>query len=300
MKTVESTAASKHARSPALSPPMLSVGFVLLPRFTLTAFAGFIDTLRLAADEGDRSRAQRCHWAVLGQPGEAITSSCGVHVLADTALDDSASYDYIAVVGGLLSAQKATGFITRSLRRYAENKVPLIGLCTGSFVLARAGLLKGHVACVSWFHRQEFEAEFPGQRVLSNQMYVMDRERLTCAGGTSVVHLAAALVQKHISRAEAAKALRILIEEQPLPASTLQPEAVLSVRAQDRMVHKAMLLMEERLADAPHLQQIAESLGLGRRQLERRFAADVGMSPAHYHRQLPNLLKLVFYCVGLF
>jgi transcriptional regulator GlxA family with amidase domain len=147
-------------------------------------------------------------------------------------------------------------------------------------------LLENHVACVSWFHRQEYQAAFPGLRVLSNQMYVVDRERLTCAGGTSVVHLAAALVAKHINRAEAIKALRILIEDHPLPASALQPEAVLTVRAQDRLVHKAMLLLEQQLAVAPDLQSLAELLGLGRRQLERRFSADIGMSPGAYHRSL--------------
>ncbi len=264
----------------------LRVGFLLLPRFTLTAFAGFVDTLRLAADEADRSRARRCQWAVLGTPGEAIESSCGVQVLADAPLERGSEMDYIVIVGGLLSAQKAGGAVIRSLRRFADSAIPLVGLCTGSFVLARAGLLQGHVACVSWFHRAEFEAEFPLQRVLSNQMYVMDRERLTCAGGTSVVHLAAALVEKHLSRAEAVKALRILIEEQPMPASTLQPEAVLTVQATDRVVHKAMLLMEQQLADPLDIARLAAQMGLGRRQLERRFADDIAMSPAQYHRNL--------------
>jgi transcriptional regulator GlxA family with amidase domain len=271
---------------PIVTPPALRIGFVLLPCFTLTAFSGFVDTLRLAADEGDRSRARRCQWSVLGTPGEAIASSSGVQVLCDMPLERGAEFDYIAVVGGLLSAQKANAAIHRNLRRFAELGIPLIGLCTGSFVLARAGLLKNHVACVSWFHRQEFEAEFPGQRVLSNQMYVMDRERLSCAGGKSVVHLAAALVEKHISRAEAVKALRILIEEQPMPASTLQPEAVLTVQAKDRLVHKAMLMMEQQLADALDIARLADLLGLGRRQLERRFSEDIGMSPAQYHRSL--------------
>jgi transcriptional regulator GlxA family with amidase domain len=264
----------------------LRIGFILMPRFTLTAFAGFVDTLRLAADVGDRSRARRCQWAVLGTPGEAISSSSGVQVLADASIESAVDFDYLAVVGGLLSAQKASGAVMRSLRRFASAGIPLIGLCTGSFVLARAGLLKNHVACVNWFHRAEFEAEFPSQRVLSNQMYVMDRERLTCAGGTSVVHLAAALVEKHLSRAEAVKALRILIEEQPLPASTLQPEAVLTVQAKDRLVHKAMLLMEQQLAARVDVQRLADVLGLGRRQLERRFAHDIHMSPAQYQRSL--------------
>ena len=47
-------------------PPRLSIAFVLAPRFTLTAFAGFVDALRLAADEGDRSRQRSCRWAILG------------------------------------------------------------------------------------------------------------------------------------------------------------------------------------------------------------------------------------------
>jgi len=59
----------------------LRVGFLLTPRFTLTAFAGFIDALRLAADEGDRSRPQRCRWDVLGTEGTPILSSCGTGVL---------------------------------------------------------------------------------------------------------------------------------------------------------------------------------------------------------------------------
>src|SRR6476646_1884138 len=61
--------------------PKLRVGFVLTPRFTLTAFAGFIDALRLAADEGDRSRQIGCEWAILGTPGAPIAASCGAVVL---------------------------------------------------------------------------------------------------------------------------------------------------------------------------------------------------------------------------
>lgn len=273
-------------RGPALAKPLLRVGFILMPKFTLTAFSGFVDTLRLAADEGDRSQALRCEWRVLGNPAETVASSCGVQVVCDTPMDTNAAYDYVVIVGGLLSAQKGNAAVHRSLRRFAEQGVPLVGLCTGSFVLARAGLLKGHVACVSWFHRQEYEAEFPGHRVLSNQMYVMDRERLTCAGGTSVVHLAAALVEKHVSRTEAVKALRILIEQQPLPANTLQPEAVLTVQAKDRLVHKAMLLIEQKLSQTPDFERLAQQLALSRRQLERRFANDIDMSPAQYLRHL--------------
>src|SRR3546814_18761231 len=60
--------------------PKLRVGFILAPRFTLAAFANFVDAVRLAADDGDRSQQIECEWEVLGEPGELIESRCGLHV----------------------------------------------------------------------------------------------------------------------------------------------------------------------------------------------------------------------------
>ncbi len=276
------------AQSPATEAP-LRVGFLLAPRFTLTAFAGFLDALRLAADEGDRSRPRLCSWDVLGMPGEPIASSSAVAVEPTAALSCAlpGHFDYLVVVGGLLhGGQSVPAAINAFLRKAAAANVPLIGLCTGSFVLARAGLLEGHLACVSWFHREQFEREFSASRVVSNQMFVIDRDRLTCAGGTSVVHLAAALIDKHLGRAHAVKALRILIEQQPLPSRTLQPEAVLSERSTDSLVHKAMLMIEQQFAANVPVGELAATLGIGRRQFERRFRADVGLSPAGYRQRL--------------
>jgi transcriptional regulator GlxA family with amidase domain len=267
--------------------PKLRIGFLLTPRFTLTAFAGFVDALRLAADEGDRSRPLLARWAVLDATDGPVVSSCGATVTPDAPLQSPEHYDYVVVVGGLLhGGQRVPARLTAFVREAAAAGVKLVGLCTGSFVLARAGLLDGHVACVSWFHREEFAAEFPECRVVSNQMFVVDRDRLTCAGGTSVVHLAAHIIERTIGRASAVKALRIMIEEQPLPSRTLQPEQVLSVRSTDTVVHKAMLLLEQQLHSSATIDELCEPLGIGRRQLERRFQKDVGLSPADYRQRL--------------
>jgi transcriptional regulator GlxA family with amidase domain len=129
------------------------------------------------------------------------------------------------VVGGLLhGGQKVVPGTQAFLREAARAGVGLVGLCTGSFVLARAGLLDGYLSCVSWFHREDFQAEFPELRLVANRMLVDDRDRMTCAGGTSVVHLAAHLIERHCGRALAGKSLRILIEDQPLPSNTPQPD----------------------------------------------------------------------------
>ena len=267
--------------------PKLRVGFLLTPRFTLTAFAGFVDALRLAADEGDRSRPLLARWDVLDATHGPVVSSCGAIVTPNAPLDSPESYDYVVVVGGLLhGGQRVPARLTAFLQEAATAGVKLVGLCTGSFVLARAGLLDGHLACVSWFHREEFASEFPDCRIVSNQMFVVDRDRLTCAGGTSVVHLAAHVIERALGRASAVKALRIMIEEQPLPSRTLQPEQVLSMRSTDTVVHKAMLLLEQQLQSSATIEELCEPLGIGRRQLERRFRQDVGLSPAEYRQRL--------------
>lgn len=265
----------------------LRVGFLLTPRFTLTAFAGFADALRLAADDRDRSRPRQARWAVLDANDGPVSSSCGVAVLPNAPLEAPRDYDYLVVIGGLLhGGQRVPARLSAFLHEAAAAGVKLVGLCTGSFVLARAGLLEGHLACVSWFHREEFAAEFPACRVVSNQMFVVDRDRLTCAGGTSVVHLAAHIIERSLGRANAVKALRIMIEEQPLPSRTLQPEPVISLRSTDSVVHKAMLLLEQQLHAPSTIDELCAPLGLGRRQLERRFQRDVGLSPAEYRQRL--------------
>ena len=266
--------------------PKIKVAFVLAPRITLTAFAGFVDVLRLAADEGDRSRQVDCQWTVLGQPGEAIVSSSGAEVRAWEPLEKPERFDYVVVVGGLLTGPKVPPPVYAFLKSAAKAGVPLVGLCTGSFVLARAGLLNGYVTCVSWFHREDFTREFPRLRLVTNQRYMVDRDRMTCAGGTSVVHLAAHLIEKHCGRAFANKSLRILLEDQPLPSNTPQPEAEVARKAQDWFVRRAMLLIEQKLSQPEPINEVVSELGIGIRQLERRFHADAGMTMRDYRSQL--------------
>jgi transcriptional regulator GlxA family with amidase domain len=265
----------------------LRVGFVLAPRFTLTAFAGFIDVIRLAGDEADRSRQIDCQWEVIAPDEALIASSCGVLIKPWGDYGDPARFDYIVVVGGLLhGGQQVPPGMAAFLSLAARRGVPLIGLCTGSFILARAGLLDGYQVCVSWFHRAEFDAEFPDLRVQSNRQFVVDRDRMTCAGGTSVLHLAAQLIERHCGRAQALKSLRVMIDEEPLPSGAWQPEQIVTRQAGDAIVRRAMLAIEQDLAGATTYRAIATGLGIGLRQLSRRFVADVGLTPHDYRTQL--------------
>src|SRR3546814_2507832 len=89
-------------------------------------------------------------------------------------------------------------------------------------------------------------------------MFVIDRDRLTCAGGTSVVHLASHLIEKHCGRAQALKSLRIMIEQQSLPAGAWQPEEIVTRPSQDSLVKRAMLAIEQNIGVSIPLPQLAQ------------------------------------------
>src|SRR3981081_2538295 len=82
--------------------PPLRVGVVLAHHFTLSAFAVFIDHLRLAADEGDRSRPLHVQWSIMASRPESVPASCGVLLEPTSALLSPELLDYVVVIGGSL------------------------------------------------------------------------------------------------------------------------------------------------------------------------------------------------------
>ncbi|APG85711.1 GlxA family transcriptional regulator [Sinorhizobium americanum] len=280
---------SVHSSAPggAPQPQRLKIGFILSRWFTLSAFALFVDTLRLASDQLDRSGRVLADWQVLGSTRHLITSSCGVQVAPTSDFVDPGEFDYIAVVGGLLSVEQPVDHETiRFLKRAASKSVPLIGLCTGSFILAEAGLMKEHQTCVSWLHYHEFRERFPDHDVRPDRLFNLDRKRGSCAGGSSAADLAAALVRRHISRDAERNALEVLQIEKARSQFDIQTRQPLHDYVNDNRVMATLINMEQHLEGGITIEQLAASVGLSRRQLERLFSEKAGMSPALAFRRL--------------
>lgn len=258
----------------------LSVGFILTRRFTLCAFANFVDVLRLAADEGDRSRPIMCQWSILSDTMDPITASCGVTVQPQERLGDPKKFDYIAVIGGLTDGiDDVSPAYKQYLHRASDAGVPLIGICTGAFVLHQAGLLNGYRCCVSWFHHADFLEQFDGLDPVSDQIFIVDRNRLTCSGGVSSAHLAAYLVEKHVGSTHANKSLHIMIIDGAQQADKPQPGIPMNLKTQDPIVKRALLIMQQHIDMPPPISEIASRLGSSKRQLERHFRAALDTSP---------------------
>ena len=241
-------AADSRPRAAAQSAPTpLRVGVILSDHFTLSAFALFIDHLRLAADEGDRSRPVKVQWSVMSATQEPQRASCGVLTTPTSGLIDPKQLDYVVVVGGVLHAGRQINEATeRYLRRAAEAGTRLVGLCTGSFILCRIGLMQGRRACVSWYHYQDFLDEFPDHEVVADQLFVADGDRITCAGGAGTADLACHLIERHIGWSAAQKASQVLLFDRARAGGEAQPHPPMAAKVSEPRVRRALLLIDAR------------------------------------------------------
>ncbi|MFY0621040.1 MAG: helix-turn-helix domain-containing protein [Pelagimonas sp.] len=272
-----------------MSPPLphrLKVGFILAKRFSLAAFANFLDVLRLAADEGDRSNQILCQWDILGDVQGEIHASSGLVVQSNRRFGAQHTYDYIVLVGGLTHRTSLSGAARDYLYAHAQRGTALVGVCTGVIMLADLGLLAGYRRCVSWAHHDDYldvDQETPPDAV---QSYVIDRDRLTCAGGISSAYLAAHLVAEHIGAKVAQKALRMLMIEDAPKSNHIQPSSTLEIAVTDPVVRQALLHMQYNLATPLTSQKLAELTGVSKRKLERLFTRTLGQSPGAVSRGL--------------
>lgn len=265
----------------------LSIGVILAENFTLSAFALFIDPIRLAADESDRSRPIQCRWSIMAGSAEPVRASCGVSVSQTGGFLDPRELDYIAVIGGLLHGGRQVDEATMTyLQCAARAGVTLIGVCTGSFILCRAGLMEGRRVCVNWLHYQDFRDAFPGHEVSSERLFEVDGDRITCAGGAGAADLAAFLIERHIGRSAAQKSRQVLLFDRARAGNEAQPHPPVAEDVADPRVRRALLLMEQNLADPLPIADIAGRLGLSTRQLERVFHNALGRRPSALYRTL--------------
>ena len=266
----------------------MKVGFTLTPDFTLLAFTGFIETLRQAADVGDRSRPIWCSWSVMSHDLEPVKSSCGVEVRPWETYRDPRDFDYIVLVGGLLSSlDLVSPELITFLNRAARAEVPVIGLCTASFVFAKAGLLNERRCCLHWFHYQDFKNRFPDALPVIDELFVEDQGIITSPGGSTTTDLALHLVSRHFGPERVVKILRHMILDWNRPVDHPQTPYMNDYQdITDPRVRRAVFYMEQNISSPFTTEDAAQEVGISSRQLERLFQVFLRESPAGYFRKL--------------
>ncbi|MZR30726.1 GlxA family transcriptional regulator [Sneathiella litorea] len=262
----------------------LRVGFVLCAEFALMSLTGFIEALRHAADLGDRGRKIYCSWTTMSPQKKTVKSSCGIIINPDTDLIDADNFDCIVIIGPLLSGIDDVPQIVHGYLRRAHQRGKLVaGLCTGSFVLADAGLMKGRIACLHPYHLQDYKELHPKLRFTLKHDYLEERNIATVPGGLSVVSFATNLISRHCGRSRAAKSVfQMTMSETGLDSDFNAIVALDKQHIGDHRIRKATIIMEREMFSPGTVASVAERLGLSERQMERLFQKTLSMTPKAY------------------
>ncbi len=257
--------------------------FVLLENFTLLSFASALECLRIA----NRVIGHDAYtWSLIGEGGDLQHCSAGTTFKLDGDLGEVTRDDVVVICGGIDIQTSTTKKLLSWLRREARKAVPVIGLCTAAYTLARAGLLDGKKATIHWENQDSFAEEFL-EVELTKSVFVVDGNRMTTAGGTSSIDLMLKMIADDHGE-DVANA----VADQQIYSSirTDQDTQRLSVPTRIGVRHPKLSLviqmMENNIEEPISPSILAKDVGMSTRQLERLFRRYLNRSPKRYYMEL--------------
>ena len=257
--------------------------FVLLEKFTMLSFASALDCLRIA---NRMAGGDVYTWRLIGEGGDLVSCSAGTTFKLDGDLEELGRDDVIVLCGGVEVQTATTKRVLNWLRREARKGLPIAGLCTAAYTMARAGLLDGKKATIHWENSDSFLEEFD-EVELTKSVFIVDGNRMTTAGGTSSIDLMLKLVAN-----DHGEDLANAVADQMIYSSirTDQDTQRLSVPTRIGVRHpklsQVIQMMETNVEEPISPSLLAKEVGMSTRQLERLFRRYLNRSPKRYYMEL--------------
>jgi len=260
-----------------------TIGFLLLDNFTLISLASAVEPLRMA---NQLSGKELYRWFTLTHSGQPVMASDGLQITPDASFDTAPALDSVVVCGGVDILHSVTREHIHWLQMQARLGRQMGAVCTGSWALAKAGLLDGYDCSVHWECLAAMQEAFP-RATVTPRLFSIDRNRFTASGGTAPMDMALHLIGAQHGRELAAaisdmfmcERIRNEQDHQRVPLKhmlgTNQPKLL-----------EIVALMEANLEELIDLDELATYVNVSRRQLERLFQKYLHCSPSRYYLKL--------------
>jgi len=258
-------------------------GFFLVPKFSMMAFSSAVEPLRVANRFGG---GDLYRWSILSSDGQPVQASNGMLLIAEGSLLGTHEYSTLVVCAGFDPERHFNARIRSRLRQLDRYGVDLGAIDTGSFLLARCGLLDGYRTTVHWEALESFQERFPKVHV-GPYLFEIDRNRLTCAGGTAALDM-----MLHIIQLEHGYRLSTAVAEQFIHGAIRDAHDLQRMDPGKRhgVTHpklaRVIAIMERNLEEPLSARSLADTAHLSLRQLERLFDHHFQRTPRRYYQEL--------------
>ena len=272
-------------------PTLVRVALPVFPGVSAATVMGFYDVLTSAGRAWQSMTEERAprrlfQPVLIGEREGDVACANGAVLRVARGYGDSSDFDLVIVSSVLLPAPELcrnldSGFL-RWLKRAHEQGSAIASVCSGSLVLAAAGLLEEREATTHWAYAGYFQENFPGVRLRSGNYLVdcgVSPAIITAGGGSSWHDLALHLVERFIDANTAAQTARVFLmhwhEDQQTVFACLTP----ALASADGAVARAQGAMRQTSSESDVLERAAECSGLSKRTYQRRFRQATGMTP---------------------
>ena len=258
------------------------IGIYPVPGFALLSYACTVEPLRAANLLSGRTLYEVVHF----QPGTPSPSSGAAEVAGGMAVGEVPPLDLFLIIAGGDPATITDKRLFNWLARLARATPQIGGVSGGPVILAQAGLMDGRRMTVHWEHAPALAELHPGL-LLERRLFVIDRDRMTCGGGTAPLDLMHALITEHHG-ADFARQVSDWFLHTDIRAAAAPQRGGLSERlgTTSAPLLVAVGAMENHIADPLSLSQLAGMAGVSQRQLNRLVVAKLGVPTMAFYRRL--------------
>ena len=259
------------------------IGFLLLNEFSMLAFASALEPLRAANRQSNRDLF---NWVIASPGGTVAIASNGVEVRADGDLTILQECRLVFVCAGVNVRGNTDRNVLNLIRRLDRNGAVIGAICTGTYVMAAAGLLDGRRCTIHWENIDGLSEEFP-ELEITNDLFEVDGTRVTCSGGTASLDMMLNLITQAHGAALAAEISDQFIHDRIREPTDRQR---MELRSRLGVSHPKLLAvvktMEDNLEEPLAQTDIARMTNLSTRQLERLFRKYLNTTPTRYYLNL--------------
>lgn len=257
--------------------------FCLLPAFSMLSLCSAVETLRIA---NSLTGSPLYEWSFIGDETSELASSIGISVPVEKSLPPIGGNDALFVCGGANVEQGTSKKILGWLRKSARHGAAVGGLCTGTFAVAKAGLLFEKRATIHWENQHSLTEEFPDTEVTKTPVQI-DEDRYSTAGGVSAIDLMLSLIaERHGNEL----AMRVSEQLMYTNAHFVQSGTTIDTADRNKINHpklrQIIKIMEQKIEEPCSITVLAKSVNVSTRQLERLFQRHLNDSPVRYFTKM--------------
>jgi transcriptional regulator GlxA family with amidase domain len=252
------------------------IGVLIFPNFQLMDAAGPISVFEIAMRYAKRDVSIR---TVAAEPGP-VRSTSGVEMLAHKFGSPGAITTLIISGGDGVEAAARDTCTMRFVQAVAKRGVRVASVCSGTFVLAEAGLLDGKRATTHWQRTRQFLATYPKVKLEPDQIFVRDGNIWSSAGITAGIDLALAMVTEDYGDTVVERTARQLVLYHRRSGGQSQFSSLLELKAPTGRFGPLLTWAREHLDRRLTVEDLAEHAGMSARHFTRAFIAETGTTPS--------------------